>query len=348
MTSEGDPREKESDDQSASDFGPPVGEFGPPVSEFGPPISEFGPPVAEFGPPTGNTGPRWQVPEQTGDHPELVWRPAADSGTTSPPIPQYRAPDSSSTPDPRPATPPVPPRIPPDRLEAARSSGDADKDSWWTRPTDTGSVPKPPPLTSPSLSWADDPIAQRLAPSTPAATPTPPRRSGSHTGRNVLAGILAVVILVGLTVTVILVSRNTGDDNASPPAAATSTAQNCPTTKSGKVTIGNGNGDTASGPGAILGFQYAFYVERSGERARKFVADDTFNVSTAEIIQKGIDEEVPRGTTHCLRISEMSPGTYAVDLREFRPDGTERLYPQIITTVVRDGKNLLYSIEKRE
>ncbi|MFI6045227.1 hypothetical protein ACIA8C_26595 [Nocardia sp. NPDC051321] len=346
MTSEGDPREKESDDQSASDFGPPVGEFGPPVSEFGPPVSEFGPPVSEFGPPRGDTGPHWQVTEQTGDHPELVWRPAAELGPTPPPPPQYRAPDSTSVPEPRP-TPPVPPRVPPvDREQDA----DPDKDSWWNRPTNTGSVPKPPPLTAPGLSWADDPIAKMLAPTAPAAPPPPPKRASSHTGRNVLAGILAVVILVGLTVTVIMVSKGNGSDNPTPPAASTSTGVNCVASisKDGKVTNGNGNGDTNSGAGAILGFQYAFYVQRSGANARKFVADDTVNVSPADVIQKGIDEQVPKGTTHCLKITEVTTGTYAVDLREIRPNGTEQRYPQTITTVVRDGKNLLYSIDKRE
>ncbi|MFI9406655.1 hypothetical protein [Nocardia sp. NPDC052316] len=338
MTSDGDPRENESDDQSASDFGPPVGEFGPPVSEFGPPVSEFGPPM-------GDTGPRWQVPEQTADHPELVWRPA-DTGP--PPPPQYRAPDSSAVAEPPPSPPPVPPRVPPaDRENAARSAGDPDKDSWWNRPTDTGSVPKPPPLSAPGLSWADDPIAKRLAPTTPVVPPPTPRGSGSHTGRNVLAGILALVILVGLTVTVIMVSRNSGDSPA-PPVASTTPVLSCPTTKDGKVTLGNGSGDTASGAGAILGFQYAFYVERSGERARKFVADDALNVSPAASIQKGIDDEVPIGTRHCMRILELTPGTYEVDLQEFRPDETKRLYKQTITTVERDGRHLLYTIDERQ
>lgn len=335
MNSEGDRRENESDDQSASDFGPPVGEFGPPVSEFGPPVSEFGPPM-------GDTGPRWPVPEQTADHPELVWRPAAEPEPTPPPAAQYRAPDATVFPGPPAARPgPAQPRVPSGEQAAP---ADADKDSWWTRPTDTGSVPKPPPLAASGLSWADDPIAQRLAPTAPVAAP--PQRSGSHKGRNVIAGILAVVILVGLTVTVIMVSRNNGGDNPAPPAATTA-ALSCPATKDGKVTIGNGSGDTASGPAAILGFQYAFYVERSGERARRFVADDAFNVSTAANIQKGIDEEIPVGTLHCLRILEVTPGSYEVDLQEFRPDGTKRLYKQIITTVERDGKQLLYSINDR-
>ncbi|MFI6997881.1 hypothetical protein [Nocardia sp. NPDC050175] len=344
MTSEGDPTEKESDDQSASDFGPPVGEFGPPVSEFGPPVSEFGPPVAEFGPPMGDTGPHWQVTEQTGEHPELVWRPA-DAGTTPPPPPQYRAPDSTSFPEPRPTPPPVPPRVPPvDREQAA----DPDKDSWWTRPTDTGSVPKPPPLTSPSLSWSDDPIAKMLAPTTPAAPPPPPKKSGGHTGRNVLAGILAVVILVGLTVTVLMVSKGNGSDNPAPPAASSSADKSCPADKTGKVTIGNGNGDTTSGANTILGFQYAFYVERSGERARRFVAPDAENVSPADVIQHGIDNEVPTGTKHCLRIAEVAADTFNVDLTQRKPDGTETVYHQIITTVVRDGKVLVYSIKPRD
>ncbi|MFB8273998.1 hypothetical protein [Nocardia colli] len=291
----------------------------------------------------GDTGPRWQVTEQTGDHPELVWRPAADAGATPPPPPQYRAPDSTAFPEPRPA-PPVPPRVPPvDREQAA----DADKDSWWTRPTDTGSVPKPPPLTSPSLSWSDDPIAKMLTPATPAAPPAPERKSGSHTARNVLAGILAVVILVGLTVTVIMVSKG-GNDNPVPPAASSSAEKSCPADKTGKVTIGNGNGDTSSGASTILGFQYAFYVERSGERARQFVAPDAENVSPADVIQAGIDTEVPVGTKHCLRISEVGSDTFNVDLTQRKPDGTETIYHQTITTVVRDGKVLVYSIKPRE
>ncbi|WP_223885300.1 hypothetical protein [Nocardia colli] len=289
----------------------------------------------------GDTGPRWQVTEQTGDHPELVWRPAADAGATPPPPPQYRAPDSTAFPEPRPA-PPVPPRVPPVDREP-----DADKDSWWTRPTDTGSVPKPPPLTSPSLSWSDDPIAKMLTPATPAAPPAPERKSGSHTARNVLAGILAVVILVGLTVTVIMVSKG-GNDNPVPPAASSSAEKSCPADKTGKVTIGNGNGDTSSGANAILGFQYAFYVERSGERARRFVAPDAENVSPADVIQAGIDTEVPVGTKHCLRISEVGSDTFNVDLTQRKPDGTETIYHQTITTVIRDGKVLVYSIKPRE
>ncbi|CAM4235641.1 hypothetical protein NONI108955_15830 [Nocardia ninae] len=339
MTSDGDPRENESDDQSASDFGPPVGEFGPPVSEFGPPVSEFGPPM-------GDTGPRWQVPEQTADHPELVWRPAADAGPTPPP--QYRAPDSAAVAEPPPGPPPVPPRVPAaDREQPARPAGDPDKDSWWNRPTDTGSVPKPPPLSAPGLSWADDPIAKRLAPTTPVVAPPTPRQSGSHTGRNVIAGILALVILVGLTVTVIMVSRNTGGDTAAPPAATTTAALSCPATKDGKVTVGNGSGDATSGPEAILGFQYSFYVERSGERARSFVAPDAENVSPADVIQKGINEEVPVGTTHCVRITEVATDTFDVDLTEHHPDGKTRVYPQTVTTVLRDGKVQIYAIRER-
>ncbi|MFG1794055.1 hypothetical protein [Nocardia sp. NPDC049149] len=334
MTSDGDPRENESDERPASDFGPPVGEFGPPVSEFGPPVSEFGPPM-------GDTGPRWPVPEQTADHPELVWRPAAEP--EPPQAAQYRAPDSTVYPTPPPAQRPGPP--PQQRVPAAEpAQADADKDTWWTRPTDTGSVPKPPPLAAPGLSWADDPIAQRLAPTSP--TTPPPRKSSSHKGRNWLAGLVAVAILIGLTVTVIMVSSNNTGDSAAPPPVSTR-AGSCPASKDGNVTVGNGPGDTASGAGAILGFQYAFYVERSGERARKFVADDTINVSPAANIQEAINAEIPVGTKHCLRIAETASGTYEVDLQEFKPDGTERLYPQTITTVVRDGKYLLYSIDTR-
>ncbi|MBF6168236.1 hypothetical protein IU486_26305 [Streptomyces gardneri] len=339
VTSEGDARENESD-SSGSEFGPSLGEFGPPVSEFGPPVAEFGPPVAEFGPPMGtDTGPRWQVPQQPTDHPELGWRPAGEPETTPPLASQFRAPDATVFAESAAAAPEPPAARP-------QPKGGEKQDSWWNQPTAEGGVPKPPPPADSGLSWAEDPIAMRLAlrvPTTPA-----PVRSSRHSRRwGVLGAVAAVVVLIALTVTIIAVSGDNGDSGAAPGVGGTTAALSCPSNKDGKVTVGNGTGDTSSGPGAILGFQYSFYVERSGERARRFVADDAENVSTADRIQKGIDEYVPVGTTHCLRITELATDTFDVDLTEHRPDGTTTVYRQTVTTVARDGKTVVYAIRDR-
>jgi hypothetical protein len=144
------------------------------------------------------------------------------------------------------------------------------------------------------------------------------------------------------------VNRDSGGSAALPPPPVTPTAAlSCPASNDGKVTVGNGAGDTNSGPGAILGFQYAYYVERSGERARSYLAADAEYLSPAEVLQKAIDDEIPVGTTHCVRISATAQDAYDVDLTEHRADGTTIVYPQTVLTVDRDGKKLLFAVRQR-
>ncbi|WP_433680765.1 hypothetical protein [Nocardia sp. CA-119907] len=341
MGSEGDGRNNESD-QSGSEFGPPLDDFGPPVSEFGPPVGEFGPPTG------GQVRPQWSVPEPATDHPELIWRPADEPPSVPPPPPQYRAPDTTVFGDapPPPARRPEPPAEPDPTV---RHATPPQRETWWSSPTESGGVPKPPSAPS-GLSWADDPIAKRLAPKLLSDDITAtPSRSGSR-GRWIALGVLAaVVVVLALVVTFVAVSRDDdGSPKAVPPAPpSTSAALSCPASKDGKVTRGNGQGDTSSGAGAILGFQYEFYVGRNGEHARKYVAPDAENVSTAEIIQQAINEQIPVGTTHCLRIAEVAAETFEVDLTEHRPDGTTNVYRQTVTTVIRDGKTVIFAIKER-
>jgi hypothetical protein len=359
--SEDDAKDNESD-QSGSGFGPPLDDFGPPVSEFGPPVGEFGPPVGEFGPSTRGKAPQWQVPEPATDHPELIWRPA-DEPPTPPPPATYRAPDTTVFPDgPPPAAPPArQPQPPADSDEDltvrhATPPAGVDRDTWWNRPTESGGVPTPPAESlrrsdSAGLSWSDDPIVKRLAPSPAFPTPgfTPNRKNGSRGRWIVLGAVAAIAVVVALVVTIVAVNRDSGGDGgvAAPPPAATTAALSCPTSREGKVTVGNGAGDAASGPGAILGFQYSFYVERSGERARRFVDPEALNVSTADIIQQAINDQIPVGTTHCLRIIELATDTFDVDLTEHRIDGVTTVYRQTVTTTNRDGKTLIYAIKER-
>ncbi|WP_332838798.1 hypothetical protein [Nocardia bovistercoris] len=357
MASEGDAKDDEAGRRSefgppVGDFGPPVGDFGPPVGDFGPPVADFGGPVADFGgpmtdfggpvadfggPPQAEPAQGWSVPQAPANHPEVGWRPAGGTAAMVPP-PQYRAPEASAAPEapietdagqrPEPKTP--------------------SPDRWWS-PTDTGEVPKPPEL-SPSesgLSWADDPIAKRLAPGAPTSEPSGSRFSVSRLALGIV-GALAVVI--ALVVVIVAVSSGGGEDEqptAAPPPPKTTAALSCPASRDGKVTVGNGPGDTLRGPDAVLGFQYAFYVERSGEKVRRFVAPDAENISTAEVIQRAISEQIPPGTTHCLRITELGADSFDVDLTEHRPDGTTTVYRQTVITVEREGRTLVFAIRER-
>ncbi|GAA5067793.1 hypothetical protein [Nocardia callitridis] len=341
MTSEGDARENESG-RPGSGFGPPLEDFGSSGAEFGPPVSGFGPPMG------GDAAPQWPEPDQETDHPDLSWRPA-EPETVPPPPPQYRAPDSTVFGE-RPAPPPRDQYFDDDgsteQTVRHSTTPPRDDDNWWNTPSSEGDVPKPPPET-PGMSWSDDPIARRLQPRTPAPAPKE-EESGSSKRRLVIASVAAAVVLIAVIGTIFAVSGNQGgDDTAAGNAGGSGSTADCPASQDGKVTTGNGSGDTDSGPGAILGFQHAFYVDRSGALARKFVADDASNIAAAATIQGGIDEQIPAGTKHCLRISEISPGTYSVELKEDRPNGEEQIYPQIITTVVRGGKHLLYSLDGR-
>ncbi|WP_153347194.1 hypothetical protein [Nocardia aurantia] len=152
-----------------------------------------------------------------------------------------------------------------------------------------------------------------------------------------------------MVVVILALTRNSGSHTAAPvpPTPPLSAALSCPSRVDGAVTIGNGAGGTDSGTAAILGFQHGFYSERSGAVARSFVAPDAANVSTPEIIQKAIDEQIPRGTTYCLRVEQLAGDRYNVDLTEHRPDGTTTVYRQQVSTVVRDNKNLIYAINER-
>ncbi|GAB2670986.1 hypothetical protein GCM10027088_57270 [Nocardia goodfellowii] len=240
-------------------------------------------------------------------------------------------------------------------LGPAATSAGTERDQWWATPAadynlDDDDDPVTPARRSGSgLSWADDPIAQRLAPRAPVAEPDAPSAKGRWLALG-LAGALAVVI--GLVATIIALNRDPGGDDdgkvtAAPPPTTTA-ALSCPALADGRVTVGNGAGNTGSGPGAILGFQHAFYVERSGEKARTFVAPDSENISPVETIQKAINEEIPAGTTHCLRITEVTPETFDVDLTEHRPNGVTNVYPQVVTVVNRDGKILIHAINRRD
>lgn len=380
MTGEGEGKGRESE---PADFGPPTGDFGPPVSDFGPPVSEFGPPLSEFGPPTGDLPVQGWQPAGA-DNPELAWRPADGSPGIPPeqptipaPPPQYRAPDSSTPAYPAtsgesvpvvrprpgstddttvrhsvPANPVAQQRpgtertVEPDQATVRHSAADLRwPGSDQSAATGTDSAGEPARPRAGGLSWDSDPIAQKLTPQSVSSTlAAKPRRQLPLGTIVTVAAVIVAFLAVGVAIVVV---RGGGDDGKSGTAVEAIDGLSCPATQDGAVTVGNGAGDTTSGPDAVLGFQNAFYTQRSGPVAREFVAPDSPTISSAAIIQQAIDEQIPAGTQHCVRITERTANTFDVDLTERRPTGITTVYKQRVTTVERDGKTLLWMIEDR-
>lgn len=257
------------------------------------------------------------------------------------PAPQAKSPDAKPVPEQE--RPPEGSRTPL-RPDPPRPAGD----KWWDAPDDDGAIPKPP--SEPGLSWADDPIARRLAPKNPV-TPAPVEKEpDSKRLRWIIGGVAAAVLLVvALVLTIGLVKRGGGADPGVTAAPITSAASGteCQSVAEQSVTVGNGPGDTTTGARAILGFQYAFYTDRSGVKVREFVAPDAENISSAETIQQAIDGQIPTGTTHCVKMRETSVGRYDVELREMHPDGSAVVYKQEIITTNTDGKWQVKSITAR-
>lgn len=329
--------------------GPPTMPPRPPVSGRSAPTSVFGdavttPPPAEdqtvrF---TGGQPPRREgspfgdsVPVNSGSERTEVIRRGK-------PAPRAEAPADVPAP-PAPATV----RMPAPETVRAPIGAEPDDKAWWNSPDEGGAVPKPP--ADESLSWADDPIARRLAPKTPAAPVGTPKEPDKRLPW-IIGGVAAAVLLVvALVLTIALVKRGGGDDRTAtaPPTPSVVSATDCKAVAEQAVTVGNGPGDTTTGARAILGFQYAFYVQRSGVKVRDYVAPDAENISPADIIQKAIDDQIPVGATHCVKMRETATGRYDVELRQWHPDGSAIVYKQEIVTTNTDGKWQVKSITAR-
>ncbi|WP_306358577.1 MULTISPECIES: hypothetical protein [unclassified Nocardia] len=90
------------------------------------------------------------------------------------------------------------------------------------------------------------------------------------------------------------------------------------------------------GAHAITVFEAAYYLARSGERARQLVAASA-SIPEPAAIQAGIDS-LPAGTTYCATITTLAAGLHEVEIREAHPGGVERLWrQQISTTTAAEG-----------
>lgn len=142
-----------------------------------------------------------------------------------------------------------------------------------------------------------------------------------------------------------VVPTSEDDAQASAQSVSEMVDRECRPSGDSKVTVGNGRGDQSSGEGAILAFDYAYYVDRSGAKARDLMAD-SIRETTAETLQGAIDE-LPEGAEHCLTITPDKPNTYKVELAEYVPDGdgvVKSVYDQEITVEEIDNKYVIVGV----
>jgi hypothetical protein len=150
----------------------------------------------------------------------------------------------------------------------------------------------------------------------------------------------AVVVVAAIAAVVVFVMHGKGANPPATPSAAPAgppmvDALNCKSYRSDTTTTGNGPGDTASGTGAIFGFEHAFYTDRSAQKAESFTVPGKIDVN-----QQVIDQ-YPKGTTYCLSVTELTQTTYHVIIAEHQPDGKSPVYDGVIDVASVDGKFLV-------
>lgn len=261
-----------------------------------------------------------------------------------------------------------------------------DWEQWLDPPRAADPLPEPPVQPERRRTRADDfepegydenaapppAIINRsgIHPGTPLRHPTR-RREQQPRGNKVLA--VLIVLGVGIAVVSILLAAVNGFGERTPSVAATATAtaparssaeiasatttppaqpaaiatQGCEQKRTADIVSGTDPGGTATGPDAILAFEYAYYVERSGYRARAVVADNAI-VSPAEQIQRGINQ-IPVGTRYCVLITRARDGNdglahWEVKLTQQYPGEQPRTFTQLITTRTVASRTLITAI----
>ncbi|WP_227984247.1 hypothetical protein [Nocardia spumae] len=138
-------------------------------------------------------------------------------------------------------------------------------------------------------------------------------------------------------------SAPTASPSASSAPSSPIATDGCEQQRSAEVVSGTDPGGTATGPDAILAFERAYYVQRSGYAAHAVVADDS-SVPPADQIQRGINQ-VPVGTRYCVQITRTGDeGQWEVRLTQQKPDEQPHDFTQIISTRSESGRTLITGI----
>ncbi len=199
------------------------------------------------------------------------------------------------------------------------------------------------------------------APAAAAVNPQPRtarRRSNRRTVAMAGAVLAAVVLVLGVILTVASFVGNASDDGGEPiaqppapsaaafPPAAPADDADCPNHTEGGVITGRDPGDTTSGPAVIKAFEHAYYVERNGAKARSY-GTELARMGSAASMQTFIDTQLPPGTLYCTRITDRGAGLWSLELSEIPPGGGEPvLIRQLVQTAQVDGRTLITAITK--
>ncbi|MBF6061761.1 hypothetical protein IU500_25895 [Nocardia terpenica] len=128
-----------------------------------------------------------------------------------------------------------------------------------------------------------------------------------------------------------------------PTTPSTFATADCQTRRTPDVVSGTDPGGTASGPDAILAFERAYYVQRSGYAARAVVTDDA-TVPPADQIQRGINK-IPPNTRYCVQITRTpTDNQWEVRLTQQQPDQQPATFTQLITTRTTADRTLITAI----
>lgn len=243
--------------------------------------------------------------------------------------------DTPSTPDPR--TPAAPPQ-PASEAPPAHTSREA---------AVAGLSPKPVPK--------------------PVPRPIPQNKRGRRSRLAIWGSLAAASLLLGVAIGAVswVLSPDTNDQESfaagmssmltTPEAPATTTEPPTSTTpapaapppcvesRTSSEVTGAGPGGFGSGPDAILGFDYAYYVTRSGAAARAFTTPDAA-VGSPELLQSAGIDTFPSETTHCLRITPRNPDEYTVYLTHAVPGAEPETWTQIVRTRTNGDRTLITSI----
>ena len=194
-----------------------------------------------------------------------------------------------------------------------------------------------------------------------AAVPAPARRPRRSMLTFSVVGAVVAFGAVGVGTVVVMSSARPGPaPTALPTPAVTSTVTpvstspsptldpilgggpGCEAVRTPDMVRGNGTGAKTSGADAVLGFQHAYYVTRSGAAARSFTTPDA-DVKPAEAIDAGI-ATIPAGTQYCVTVTPRPDGQLSVIIIETRPDSAVSTYTQVVAVTVRDGQTLITRI----
>ncbi|WP_336086418.1 hypothetical protein [Nocardia sp. SSK8] len=181
-----------------------------------------------------------------------------------------------------------------------------------------------------------------------------------------VVGALVFVVALGLAANIFLGPSDRADEAKQAALAgvpATTAAEEtlvspapphavdgCESFRSSSITISADRGDTASPQGAILGFEYSYYVDRDAAKARAYVTDDA-HVGDEAALAAGI-ATFPAGVKYCIHITRADttdPSVWNVTVQQQWPGDTaiEKINQTMRTTEVSTGRYRITSIDHR-